>query len=356
YNALLKAPAQDKEHLANKYAPSSQGIGNMSELLFGPKAAKWTRQGLYWYEKLAPYLAGEESEPEPERLEGVDITFTEYHPRPDFHIRQIQASVSTAKGDFDGVVLDVTHQPEIIGRPATLKFSGRDMRGMQSLLLTGRFDHVNPQQRVERLDLAIDAYKVSETDLTQAPGLRLRMDSALSDTRFNLSRINGKLDGDMNMHIRDIVYDNEAGSGEFQRVMVESFNEVKDFNIDARVTGTLGQPGLKISSDLDRRLNTQIQKAFDRRIKAYREDLNQRIEAATAKPIAEARQQVAALRQDIEGQLAEAETRLQQQQVALQNQIDAYQKQVDAEKRKAEQQVKDQLQKGAEDLLKQLGR
>ncbi|MBD3670303.1 MAG: TIGR03545 family protein, partial [Gammaproteobacteria bacterium] len=36
YNPLLKAPAQDKEHTANKYAPTSQGIGNQSEILIGP--------------------------------------------------------------------------------------------------------------------------------------------------------------------------------------------------------------------------------------------------------------------------------------------------------------------------------
>jgi uncharacterized protein (TIGR03545 family) len=361
YQTLLKAPGEDQKRLAAKYAPSSQGLGNLSELLFGPKAGQWARQGLYWYEKLAPMLASDEAkEPEPERFKGVDVAFREYHPSPDFLVRRIRASVQTGKGNFDGEVRDVTHQPEILGRPVTFNFSGRNMSGMQSLDLNGKFDHVHPKQAVDTVNMDIHDYKVSDHTLTEAPGLRLRMASALSDTRLRASRVNGKLKGDMNIHIQDIKYDNQASGGEFQSLMVESFDKVADFNIDTRLSGTLGQPGLAISSDLDRRLNTQIKQAFDRRVAAYRKELDERIQQATAAQVEQAKAQVAALRKDIETQLAAAQQRFDTQKAAFDRQIQQYQAQVETEKRKAQQELerkaKEGLERKAQDLLKQLQR
>jgi uncharacterized protein (TIGR03545 family) len=357
YQELLKAPGEDQKRLAAKYAPDAAGLGNISELLFGPKAGQWARQGLYWYEKLAPMLASDESAPpEPERFKGVDVAFREYHPSPDFLIRRIRASVETPKGNFGGQILDVTHQPEILGRPVTFNFSGRDMKGMQSLDLDGKFDHVHPKQTLDTVNLDIHDYKVSDHTLTEAPGLRLRMASALSDTTLRARRSNGKLSGNMNIHIQDISYDNQASGGDFQSLMVESFDKVSDFNIDTRLSGTLGQPGLAISSDLDKRLNTQLKQAFDRRVAAYRQELDQRIHQATAEQVEKAKAQVASLRHDVESQLSAAERRFNDQKAALDKQIAKYQAQVDAEKRKAEEAAKKALQDKAKDLLKQLQR
>jgi len=357
YNELLRAPAEDQRRLTAKYAPNAQGLGNMSELLFGPKAGEWARQGLYWYKKLAPMLASDENAPpEPERFKGVDVAFREYNPSPDFLIRRIRASVETPKGKFGGEVHDVTHQPQVLGRPVTFKFSGRDMSGMQSLDLDGKFDHVHPQQALDTVNMDIHGYKVSDHTLTEAPGLRLRMASALSDTRLRARRSNGKLSGDMNIHIQDVKYDNQASGGEFQSLMVESFDKVSDFNIDTRLSGTLGQPGLAISSDLDKRLNTQLKQAFDRRVAAYRKELDARIQQATAAQIDQAKAQVAALRNNIESQLAAAEQQFNAQKAVFDKQIAQYQAQVDAEKRKAEDAARKALEDKAKDLLRQLQR
>jgi len=357
YNQLLKAPAEDQKRLAAKYAPNAQGLGNMSQLLFGPKAGEWAKQGLYWYKKLAPMLASDDkAAPEPERFKGVDVAFREYHPSPDFLVRRIHTSVQTPKGNFDGDIRDVTHQPEILGRPITFSFSGRNMSGMQSLDLNGKFDHVHPKQALDTVNLDIHSYKVSDHTLTEAPGLRLRMASARSDTRLRAKRTNGELSGDMNIHIQDIKYDNQASGGDFQKLMVESFDKVADFNLDTRLSGTLGQPGLAISSDLDRRLNTQIKQAFDRRVAAYRKDLDERIKQATDAQVNQAKAQVAALRHDIDSQLAATEQRFNAQKAAFDKQIQKYQAQVDAEKRKAQQGAQKALEDKAKDLLKQLQR
>ncbi|MDH5182633.1 MAG: TIGR03545 family protein [Gammaproteobacteria bacterium] len=370
YKALLKAPGEDKQRLLNKYTPDAQGVGNLSQLLFGNEANGYLQQGLHWYKKLAPMLTGDEEEEEAEeaeRLTGRDIRFRENNPTPDFLIRRIHTSVQTTQGDFEGQILDVTHQPEIIRRPVSFVFSGQQMRGMDSLHIQGKLDHIDKKNTLDEVDMDLTRYKVARHSLSNDPNLQLVIDSALSNTRMRVKRRNGRLNGDMNIHISDIQYDNRAGGGEFQQVLVTAFNNVHDFNIDTYLSGSLEKPGLRIRSDLDQRLNKQVSAAFNRRIDKYKQELNSRIEAATEKQIAPVRASVEKLRTDIETQLKATEASYQNQRSAIDTQLGQYQTRLDkikreyqaksdAEKRKAEQAVKQQLEDKAKDLLKQFQR
>jgi len=53
---LKKMPKKDFRRLKKKYSLSSQGAGNMTLLLFGPKYSGWVTKGLSLYEKLKPYM------------------------------------------------------------------------------------------------------------------------------------------------------------------------------------------------------------------------------------------------------------------------------------------------------------
>lgn len=351
YRALLKAPAEDQKRLVEKYTPNSKGIGNISKLLFGAKAEEWTQRGLYWYKKIAPDNQAP-SPPKPKRFEGVDIAFHEYHPTPGFLIRQIHAAVETSKGQFQGQVHDVTNDPEILGKPMRFDFTGRNMSGMNSLDLHGRFDHVNPKQTLDTVNMDIEGYKVSGRNLTEAPGLRLRMASALSNTQLRATRTNGKLGGNMNIHLRDIKYDNKSNGGDFQTLLVDAFDKISDFNIDTRLSGTLGQPGLSISSDLDKRLNSQINKAFDRRLAAYRNSLDQAIKQATEAPLKQARDQVNDLHKNIDSQIAAVQQRLDAQKTAFNQAVAQFQGKLSKQKQNAQKALEDK----AKALLNQLQR
>ena len=357
YQSLIQAPSADKKRLQEKYTPSAQGVDNLSQLLFGNQVGSYVQQGLHWYEIAAPMLSGSEGgPPEPQRMTGVDVRFREYQPSPDFLIQRIHASVESPRGSFAGQILDVTHQPEIIARPVTFRFSGQKMTGIGSLNIQGKLDHIDRNNSLDQVTMEIKHYQVSRHSLSSDKNLQLVMSSAISDSKMRIERRNGQLDGEMNIHVHDIRYDNHAGPGEFQQVLVQAFNKVEDFNLDTRLTGTLKKPGLRITSDLDRRLNQQISTAFQSRVNKYQQELNQQIQQATEAQIAPVRTSLQQLRSDIDGQLKAVESTYQQQGAAIEQQIKQYQASIDAEKRKAEQAVNKQVQDKAKELLKQLQR
>lgn len=358
YQALLKAPRQDKNRLTSKYTPDAQGVGNLSQLLFGHQAGGYLQQGLLWYQKLAPMLSGdgEEEEPEAERSKGKEIRFRENNPSPDFLIQRIIASVQTTQGHFEGQILDVTHQPEIIRRPVSFVFKGQQMSGMDSLHIDGKLDHIDRKNSLDLVTMEIKGYHVSHHKLSNDPQLQLQLRSALSDTRMKAEHRNGILQGDMNIHIKNTQYDNRASGGEFQQVLVKAFNTLSDFNIDTHLSGSLTKPRLRIRSDLDKRLNKQISAAFDRRVKKYQQELGKRLRQATDKQITPVRNSITTLRADIDARLNVLEAPFKRQQKAVEQQTHQFQARIDAETRKAEQAVKSKLKSKARDLLKQFQR
>ena len=358
YKALLKAPAADKQRLLKKYSPDAHGVGNLSGLLFGNQAGDYVHQGLYWYQKLAPMLTGdaEDEEPEAERQKGQDIRFREYQPSPDFLIRRIHSSILTEKGVFEGQIQDVTHQPEILRKPVSFEFSGQQMSGMESLHIHGKLDHINRQKSLDQINMDIKAYKVSRHSLSSDPNLQLLITAARSNTRMQATSRNGQLNGQMNIHMDQIQYDNRAGSDEFQQVLVSAFNSVEDFNIDARLSGSLKKPGLTIHSDLDKRLNKQISVAFDRRINNYKQELNNRLQQLTDAQITPVRKSMASLRNEVDNEMKATESKYQQQTESIEQQKRRYQARIDAEKHKAERAARQQLENKAKALLKNLQR
>ncbi len=350
YHALLKAPGEDQKHLQQKYTPDTKGVGNLSGMLFGPKSREWLQQGLVWYEKLAPYISkAKTNEPKRERLKGINVKFREFQPTPDFLISRIRASVTTQAGKFNGEIIDVTHQPEVIHRPLTFVFHGRNMSRMEALDLTGSFNHIDAAKSVDVMNLSFINYHVSETSLSDDPSLTLKMKSARSDTVIKLAQRSGQLDGSMNMHLQDIAYDNKASDGEFQQILVSAFNTMHDFNIDARLEGTLGQPKFNLTSDIDQKLKREVQVAMDKRMEHYRQALDTEIKKATEAQIEQARQQIETLRKGVETQLAAVQKQVDQQR----QQIESQRKQYEADIAKQQKQVQQQLQDKAQDLLKQ---
>lgn len=354
YKALLKAPAADKQRLLQKYSPDAQGVGNLSGLLFGNQAGGYVKQGLYWYQKLAPMLAGgeEEEAPEAERQKGKDIRFREYQPSPDFLIRRIHSSVLTRQGSFEGQILDVTHQPEILRKPVSFEFKGQKMTGIESLHIRGTLDHINRKKSLDQINMDITGYRVSRHSLSSDPNLQLVIASARSQTRLRGEVRNGQLNGTMNIHMEEIKYNNRAGAGEFQQVLVNAFNGIDDFNIDAHLSGSLRKPGLKIASDLDKRLNKQISVAFERRISKYQRELSHRLQQLTDAQIAPVRKSIDTLRSDIESQLKSSQAQYQRQSELIEQRRREYQSRLDTEKRKAERAIKRQLEDKAKALLK----
>lgn len=347
--ALKQSPTEEYKRLLNKYAITPAGIGNISHLLFGSEAKKYTGMAMYWYKKLQPYLVyvdfgvDKEKQPPVDRHKGLDIRFKEYHPTADFFIKLAQVSVETQKGSFSGRINDITNEQNISRRPTTLQFSGKKMPGIGSIEINGRFNHINPAKAADQLDFSMRNYELKQYRLIDKPDISIYLDKAKSDITLRARRQNDRVQADFKSHIHSIQYNNKASGNELAMMFLSSINKTRDFNIYGKLHGTLSKYSTEVSSDLDNRLKANIQRHMHRRLADFRSKLRSEIDLKTRQPIHEAEGKLKDLNSMVKNDIAIRKAKLTRQYNQAKDELD-----------RKERQQKDRLKSKVDTKLKGL--
>lgn len=290
--ALQNSPVEEYRRLIDKYSTSTNSIGNISHLLFGNDAKKYTAMGIGWYKRLAPWLAyaepGGEQGPTLVRQQGVNVRFREYNPAPELYIKEIHASIETRQDRFAGKIMDVSNEQHITRRPTSLRFSADNMQDIGSILLTGSFNHIEPARSKDQLNLKLTDYRLNQHHLIDKDDMSIYLDQAKSDIRLNIKRDDSQIMADFKSHIHSIKYNNHASGNELAMMFLASINRSRDFNIYGKLRGTLDDYSTEISSDLDNRLKANMQQHMARRLADFRKQLKDKIHLQTRQPIHEA--------------------------------------------------------------------
>jgi len=344
---LKAAPGEDWRRLSSKYSLSQGGALNLSGLLFGNKVQTWSAKALHWYEMAKPYLGGDgeqagEKEARHERAAGRYIRFPSRNPTPDFLIRKARLQVALPFGDVDGVLKDLTDEPQILGRPATLKIDAGKLKGAEHLVVDGIFDHISPQNPRDQLSFRLSALRLEQVQLVSQESFPMQLTHAVSDLGGNVTLRGEAVEADFSGQFSQARFATAAKEG-LAGEIAKAIAAIDRFSIDGGISGTLGAPRIALSSDLDKRLNEQLQQ----RLRAKQAEFEQKLRAA--------------LEERIAGPQGEYAGKLKQQQSLqddLQGQIDEYEKMLQAKlagvqekaKTEAEDKAKEQLQKKLEGL------
>ena len=346
---LKGSPDKEYNRLLNKYSTSATGIGNISQLLFGSEAKKYTTMALGWYKKLEPWLAyvdfsGAEPTPQ-ERHKGRDMRFREYHPVPDFLISKIKLSVETTRGNFTGQIIDITNEQNITGIPTTLRFTGNKMPAVDSILLTGKFDRIKAGNAKDQLNFTMRNYQLDKYRLIDQKDMVIFLDQAQSDIKLVAQRHNQKIQADFKSHIHSIKYNNKASGNELAMMFLSSINQTRDFNIYGNLRGTLDKYSTHVSSDLDKRLNANMKQHMNRRLAGFKKQLKDKIHLKTRQPIDEAEGKLKDLQSGVKNDIAMRKAQLTQKYNAAEQELKQKQQQQKAG-------AKQKLQKDLKGLLK----
>lgn len=346
--ALKKSPQEEYERLSRKYTASADNIGNISRLLFGDEAKKYTDLAMYWYKQIEPWLAyvdfsGDETPPVA-RHEGLDIRFKEDHPQPDFLIKLVRASVVTDKGRFDGQIKDITNEQDITRKPTSLRFAGDRMQGIGSILVTGTFNRIQPANARDELNFNMRDYQLHKYRLIDKQDMTVSLDKAKSDVKLTAQRKNNTIGADFTAHIHSIQYNNQASGNELAMLFLSSIKQTRDFNLYGKLRGTFNDYSVRLSSDLDERLKANMRRHMDRRLAGFKKELRDEINAKTRAPIQEAESKVKDYQSGIKNDLAMREARLTQQLNTIKAEINQKEQQI-------KQQGKDKLEEKLKGLL-----
>ena len=280
---LKSAPQQDINRILSTYNLSADGLGNISQLLFGDKIGGTVQKAIFWYGKVKPFLekAGpsdsQDTNEKPDRRKGVNVRFEETDPLPDFLARQVRVSMIIPAGDLQGEIKQLTSDQPLLGLPLEFNFAGNNLQGIQSIDIKGSLDHVQPDSYRDRASVAVKQYSVKDLNLSESADLPIVLKNGLANINLFASLHKGILDANVQLVLDAVTLEagKKADGNQLQKALQDAMADVSDFSINAKVTGPLDNYDVNISSNLDR----VIKNAVGRQLKALADEFQDKLRA-----------------------------------------------------------------------------
>lgn len=300
---LTKAPSEDVRRLKTKYAISTEGLANLSRMLFGPSVCRWWEKGYQWYARLKPYVEGQaekETQPSGESAKPAP----KKGDLPDFLIRNLHVDALLETGQFTGEATDITSDPGVWGKPLAFKFLGRKMQRVQSINMDGVLNFLQPGNPRHHVKLLVQKYGLDHLEIGDPENLPLSITKALADISMNLDLAGPKLNALAKARLEDVqmavekaagkAADKAAGS-EMSGALADALASVTHFALTALVKGSDPDYTARIESDLDPLLRKAVGQIIATATSKLESQLHAAIAEKTQGPLNDAQNQLGGL-------------------------------------------------------------
>jgi uncharacterized protein (TIGR03545 family) len=295
---VRSAPQQDIHRILNTYNLSADGLGNITQLLFGPKVGDTVQKIIVWYKKITPLLnrlnkieyGNEKGTMEkPDRGEGVYVRFKETNPLPDLLVRQVKASMIMPAGEVKGEIRQITTDQALLGLPLQFTFSGDNLGNMQSISIAGALDHIVPNNSSDQVTVKVQRYAVEDFKLSASDKLPITLKKGLA--HLNLSAVLRKDDlvADARVIMDAVVLETDKISVDnpLTKALDAALADVSAFSANAKLLGPLDNVSVKITSDLDNVLKNAVGKQINNLTNEFRDDLRAGVLDKVRSPMAD---------------------------------------------------------------------
>jgi uncharacterized protein (TIGR03545 family) len=314
--SLLKLPSFD--------AP------DIGKAFFGKVSIDRVQQALYWAQLAQHYmppglLPREQPGAKRLRMAGTTIQFPKEHHYPDFLLQlgQLDFAIegnNPLKGAYQAVVRGVTTTPALYGHPMTLSASRRAAGSViAGIEVNAVIDHVTPNTR-DSVAAQLTGVKLPAFDL---PGVPFRVTPGLGAVRLNFGLRGDRLAARWAIASNQVSWTPDTAARRFndiERVVWRVVSGLNDLKVDARLSGSLRNPNLAVSSNLDQAIASRLKAVVGEEVaKAER--------LARAKVDSLVHDKVEPLKQRIAAVQADATKRVETQK----QQLDQVQQQLNAE-------------------------
>jgi uncharacterized protein (TIGR03545 family) len=292
---LAKAPNEDVRRLKAKYAVSTEGLANLSRVLFGPSVCRWWEKGYHWYARLTPYLGGQ-AEKETKPSGEVARPEAKKGDLPDFVIRRMHVDALLDTGHFTGEATDITSDPGIWGKPLAFKFLGRQMQRVQGINMDGVLNFMQPDNPRHHVKLLVQKLGLEQLALGDPEDLPLSITKALADINMNLDLAGPKLDALAKARLKDVQMAVEKAAGsELSGALADAVASVTHFALSAMVKGSDPDYTARIESDLDPVLRQAVGKIIATATSRLESQLHAAISEKTQGPLKDAQSRLGGL-------------------------------------------------------------
>ncbi len=255
------APQQDLNRVQELMQFNAQGLGEITEVLFGEQMRVWSKYILLAYEQLAPMIAraADESVVKPQRGEGIWFSYTGADAAPDFLIKE-------ARTEFQlfGTVLDIdwdniTHQHQQLGQPTVFRASADNKALWRSLNLNGELKMTDGGVDA-RQQWQLQGVNLSNIGLSDSDEFTASLLNALLDSDGSVSLRDSQLDGSGVVRLSDMQV-SAAANNRFAEVVAKALQTIQRLDIQADISGAMTTPQFNLRSDLDKQLGGALKSA-----------------------------------------------------------------------------------------------
>ena len=290
---------EDVKQLTSKYALTPEGLANITRTLFGDAAGRWADRGVQVI-KLLSYLPSRSSvdpkKERPPRGRGVDVPLKDRMPLPGFWVKRAALSLTVPSGAIGGEALNFSSDPVLLKRPATFEVSGRDLPGGASLTAGGTLDRTRVLAPKDEFDLNYSGWQLGDLKLSENENLPVTLRKGAGTVVGNVIMKGTALEGTFRVNLSSVTMEaGGAGGSSLARAMRTSLAGVQRFNVTADVGGTLDDPKVRLTSDLDRILKDAVGQAAREETAKLEAGLKAAIDEKTGPVLADAQKSLASL-------------------------------------------------------------
>ncbi len=291
------------------------------------------------------------------REKGISYEFAKTNSYPLFWVKRAgissQAGLTPNAGNIAGEILNITSHQKLVGKPtiATLKgdFPSNQIYG---LLMKLSLDNTKKESLID-YSINIGKYPLAKTALLSSPDVQIGFNSA----EGNLG-VSGYLKGfkeysiELKNNFTNISYEVGAKNKIADEILKNVFNAIPTVTLNAESSAVLPKFPLSMNSNL----GPELQKGFEKEIKAKIEETKKKIEAAVnaeiGKQKARLESEVNKVRGQIDKEIAKAKEKVEAERTKVNQQIAKVKK--DSED-KAKKELKEKGKKAVDDLKKKFG-
>ena len=262
----------------------------LTEYLLGPELhhrlnelVDWTKWAKSHYEKAA-------HDPQPVRIRGEEILFSQQPEFPRFLIKLLSVS---GQGElhgqplkFSGTVSGLTSDPVLLGQPVVMRLKGS---GAADLDLKVVFDYTNPDSApVNQLSLSYGAASPDPMHLGDDDSLAVTVAAEKLACRAELKLIGESLTGTLNFRQDPVKLTAKLKTANAQvdehvtEAITDIFSGIKTLSADMQIDGPLTAPHWSIKSDLGQQIAGGLNTALAHQLDAAREALAAKLDQKIA--------------------------------------------------------------------------
>ena len=274
-NRANNLPATQTQRILSNVGLGS-AEGDFTSAILGDQLKPLLQQSLNYLKQMSGAAPQQPEEPVYARGKGTWVTFKEDNPVPELLIKsaRLDGVFSIAKQDihFTGQAQDLSNQPALWHKPAGFQLKGQSADDAR-LVAQGVLDHRETVNK-DSLDVSLESFPLVDYAISEKADLQIMINKASSDFSAKLN-LEGEViladikSGFSNLELQ-VNSDNPSSS---TSVISDALSTLNAFDMALKVTGTLNNPAMSLSSDLDNILGKALKSKLNEQAAALKDEL-----------------------------------------------------------------------------------